>query len=509
MGNHLQMASQQHIRALLELNWSYRRIGRELGIRRETVARYDDRPGRGDSKPDNLIAGSEGQNRPNLIAGPQPMAGPYDEYIRKRLAKGLTAQRIWQDLRAEYDYGHGYLTVQRYVRRLKRERPEVADVMEHPAGEEAQVDYFKAPCPTMNPLTGRYGRPWVFRMTMSCTKHGYEEALWGQDRPGFLRAHEHAFEFFGGVPKVIRHDNLKAAVVRACLYDPDVSEIYEAFAQHWGFVGLPSRPYHPEENGVAENSGGYVKHNALKGRRFDSLDELNEFLKKWNRTIACLRIHGTTRKQVLAHFLEVEKPALQPLPHARFELFEVGTRSVHPDGYVEVDAAYYTAPHNLVGQVVKVHWDERLLRIYHQGQAVRVHLKQHRPGVYTTNPEDRPAHKPARQEAYQEMLLAKAERIGGKALAWAQAAVEERDVRAYRLLQGVISLTRSHPKERVDWACGVALESRAFRYRTVRRLAEQAETNAPKPRLVLTHEHELIRPLDQYALLASTNGGTR
>jgi len=61
----------------------------------------------------------------------------------------------------------------------------------------------------------------------------------------------------------------------------------------------------------------------------------------------------------------------------------------------------------------------------------------------------------------------------------------------------------------VAWPCGVALESRAFRYRTVRRLAEQAETNAPKPRLVLTHEHELIRPLDQYALLASTNGGTR
>ncbi len=188
-------------------------------------------------------------------------------------------------------------------------------------------------------------------------------------------------------------------------------------------------------------------------------------------------------------------------------MFEVGSRSVHPDGYVEVDSAYYTAPHNLVGQVVKVHWDERLLRIYHQGQAVRVHLKQHRPGVYTTNPEDRPAHKPARQEAYQEMLLAKVERIGPRALAWAKEAVEERDVRAYRLLQGVISLTRAHPKERVDWACGIALESRAFRYRTIRRFAERAEIEMPQTRLALTHEHELIRPLGQYAELAANNGG--
>ena len=80
--------------------------------------------------------------------------------------------------------------------------------------------------------------------------------MWTQERDGFLRAHEHAFVRLGGVPKTIRHDNLKAAVVRACLYDPDVSEVYAAFGTHWGFVPLPSRPRHPEENGVAERSGG-------------------------------------------------------------------------------------------------------------------------------------------------------------------------------------------------------------------------------------------------------------
>ncbi|MGH7687332.1 MAG: IS21 family transposase [Candidatus Dormibacteria bacterium] len=383
----------------------------------------------------------------------------------------------------------------------------MADVMEHPPGEEAQVDYFKSPAPTLNSATGRWGRPWVFRMTLSCSKHGYEEAIWGQHRAGFLHAHEHAFDEFGGVPRVVRHDNLKAAVVRACLYDPDVSEVYEAFAQHWGFVALPGRPYHPEEQGVAENSGGYVKQNALKGRRFDSLEALNEFLRHWNRTIAQLRIHGTTRKQVLTHFREVEQPLLQPVAPTPFELFESGTRIVHLDGFVEVDAAYYTAPHHLLGQAVKVHWDERLVRIYHQGRMVRVHVKQHRPGSWSTNPEDRPAHKPARQAAYQELLLSKAAHIGARTLTWATAAIEERDVRAYRLLQGVIGLTRSHPKERVDWACGVALDSRAFRYRTVRRLVEQAAERTTLMRPALTQEHALIRPLGQYALLTVTNGG--
>jgi len=90
-------------------------------------------------------------------------------------------------------------------------------------------------------------------MTLSCSKHGYEEPLWTQERDGFLRAHEHAFVRLGGIPKVIRHDNLKAAVVRACLYDPDVSEVYAAFGKHWGFVPLPSRPRHPQEKAYASN----------------------------------------------------------------------------------------------------------------------------------------------------------------------------------------------------------------------------------------------------------------
>jgi len=446
------------------------------------------------------------QNQPNPITGPESTAAKHHDLIVKALERGLSAQRIWQDLVEEQAYPGGYQTVLRYVRRLKRLRPEVADHLEHTPGEEAQVDFFRSPALVLD-LNGRWRRPWVFRMTLSCSKHGYEEGFWSQARGEFLRAHEHSFLEFGGVPRVVRHDNLKAAVVRACLYDPELSEVYEAFARHWGFVALPSRPRHPQEQGVQERSGGYVKHNALKGRRFQSLEEMNEFLSRWNRRIAQLRIHGSTRRQVLTHFLEVERPALQPVAEERFQLFEVGTRVVHPDGYVEVEAAFYTAPHHLVGQRVRVRWDERLLRIYHQGQEVRVHLKQSTPGAYLTNPEDRPAHKPARQEAYQAGLLVRAEYVGGHALAWARAAIEERDVRAYRLLQGMLSLTRRYPRERVDEACALALKARAFRYRTLRRLVEQSAQRTPDPVRRLTQEHELIRPLREYAVVTASPGG--
>jgi hypothetical protein len=170
---------------------------------------------------------------------------------------------------------------------------------------------------------------------------------------------------------------------------------------------------------------------------------------------------------------------------------------VHPDGYVEVDRAYYSVPHRLLGDAVRVYRDDRLVRIYHQGQCVGVYTKAPA-GSFNSLDEHRPAHKPARQQAYQENLLAKAEHIGPRALTWAKAAVEERDVRAYRLLQGMISLTRKHPRERVDWACGVALEHHLFRHKSLRRLVEQAAARLPVP-LSLIQSHEIIRDLSEYS----------
>lgn len=505
MGNYLKVVDRQRVLALLELGWGYRRIERETGVRRETIAKYDPRrrpkaanPTAGSDETVVGQGGGDGQKRPNPIPGPPSACEPHRAEIEALLKKGLSAQRIWQDLCAEHGFEHGYESVKRFVRGIRGRRPEVADVMEHPPGKEAQVDYFKSPAPVFNEATGKWGRPWIFRMTLSCSRHGHEEPMWQQRRDGFLRAHENAFVSFGGVPEVVRHDNLKAAVVRACLYDPDVSQVYAAFAQHWGFVPLPSRPRHPEENGIEERSGGYVKHNGLKGKRFDSIAKLATHLQHWNRTIAQLRIHGTTRRQVIAHFLEVDKPALRPLPAERFSLFEAGSRVVHNDGHVEVGAAFYSVPHMLVGRDVRVHWDQQLVRVYADGAAVAVHTRRDA-GTWSTRPEHRPAHKPARQEAYEIHQLARMERIGPRAAAWAREAVQERDVRAYRLLQGVIALTRQHPRERVDWVCGTALERRCFRYQALKRLADEAAARDQQPALI--QHHEVIRTLAEYAMV--------
>jgi len=304
MANYLQMPKKQHVLALLELGWSYRRIQRETGVHRETVREYD-RVHR--ANPAKTFAGSAANPAKTFLGSGRPprfAAAPYRTTIAEKLDAGLTLQRIWQDLVEEFGYGASYESVKRFVRILAPTRRAVG-VFHCAPGAEAQVDFFRG-APTLDPRTGEWRRPWVFRMTLGHSRHGYEEAVWDQKLETFLRLHERAFRDLGGVPAVVRHDNMKVAVVRACVYDPDSHEVYLAFARHWGFTPLPTQPRRPQENGKQERSGGYVKDNALKGRRFESLEAHNAHLRHWNRTIARLRIHGTTRRQVWTHFVEVE-----------------------------------------------------------------------------------------------------------------------------------------------------------------------------------------------------------
>jgi Mu transposase, C-terminal domain len=331
-------------------------------------------------------------------------------------------------------------------------------------------------------------------MTLGHSRHGYEEAVWDQKLETFLRLHERAFRDVGGVPLVIRHDNLKAAVVRACFYDPDSHDVYLAFAAHWGFTSLPTQPRSPQENGKQERSGGYVKGNALKGRRFDSLDAHNAFLRHWNRTIARLRIHGTTRRQVWTHFLEVEQKALQPLASDAFPFFTSGERTVHTDGHIEVSGAFYPVPLALLGQKVRVRAEASLVRVFHRDTLVAVHARV-AAGVFA--PRAGEAEASTRQQAYVDRLVGQCARVGPALEQWAQAALLARGVCAIRLIQGVLGLTRRHPRERVLAAVSEAHTRQHFRYQTIRQLVERTPTQSAP---TLRTEDPAIRPMTQYTL---------
>ena len=225
----------------------------------------------------------------------------------------------------------------------------------------------------------------LFRIVLSCSRKAYSEVVYRQSTEEFLRCLENAFRHFGGVPKTLVPDNLKAAVLQADWYDPELNPKLLAFCQHYGTVCLPTKPRTPRHKGKVERGVGYAQSNAIKGRTFTSLTEQNAFLAEWEATVADKRIHGTTRKQVGPFFAEVEKPALLPLPLERFPFFHEAQRIVNRDGHVEVAKAYYSAPPEFVGRKIWARWDGRVVRLFDQQlKQLAIHA-QHEPGRFATD----------------------------------------------------------------------------------------------------------------------------
>lgn len=498
MGNVLKMEKQVLIQQLIALGWSYRRIQAETGIHRETVSKYD--PRRKESKPDiskPAKVPTDSTNCPPIISISRSHAAIHDKVIREKLSKGLHAKRIYQDIVMEYDYPHSYDSVKRYIRSVRKKSSKVYARIHTPPGHEAQVDFGQG-APTLK--NGRYVKPWLFKMVLSFSRHSYEEVVWHQDVETFIRCHENAFANFGGVPELVRLDNLKSGVLRANLYEPVLNPNYEAFAKHADFAPLPCLPRKPEHKGKVESGIGYTQDNALKGLKFESLDAQNAHLRQWNKTWARTRIHGTTKKQVWALFVESERHVLKPLPEETFQFFKISSRTVHPDGHIEVDKAYYSVPHLYVGQRIIVHHNHLWVKAFVKNERIAFHRKTS-PGRFKTERDHLPQNKSITAEEYKHYLLRQTRKIGPECLKWATLALKTRNQLAFRAIQGVIRLTAKYNHETINRACSEAVRMGRLRYHTVKLLCDdnlQTYEYGQGIQTELLQEHDIIRSMDDY-----------
>jgi hypothetical protein len=209
---------------------------------------------------------------------------------------------------------------------------------------------------------------------------------------------------------VVVLDNLREGVVSADFYEPRLNPLFKDLLDHYGVTALPCRVANPDRKGKVESGVGHAQKTPLKGKRFESLEEAQTYLHNWETHWADTRIHGTTKRQVAAMFTE-EKPALLPLPVEPFRYYQYGERTVHLDGCVEVEAAYYSVPPGWIGQGVRVQWDQLHVRILDPKtyQLLREHLRGPR-GRHRINPEDNPKKMPQTTAQLLRVLLASAHR---------------------------------------------------------------------------------------------------
>lgn len=506
MANRLKVAKLSSIHELHSQGWSERRIARELGVSRGAVSRHlraasnraiaptGSCASNETTAPPGSASHSEPSNRATAPTGSQSLCAAYHEQILEKLKLGLSAQRIFQDLVAEHGFEGKYWSVRRYVARLSSATPLPYRRMEVEPGAEAQIDFGKGA--SIVGEDGRKRRTHVLRVVLSHSRKAYSEAVFRQTADELIRSLENAFHHFGGVPKTLVPDNLKAAVLRADWYDPDVNPKLQSFCEHYGTVLLPTKPRMARHKGKVERGVGYVQDNALKGRVFKSLEEQNDYLLEWETTTADTRIHGTTRKQVAKVFQEHERDALQPLPRDRFPCFQEAQRKVSRDGHVAVAKSYYSVPPEYLGHTVWVRWDLRLVRIFDdQMQLISTHAARPE-GAFSTHPEHLASEKISGVEQGMDWLLDKTEFIGPKTHSWALGCVAHRGVQATRVLQGLLSLTRKYRSWQIEAACGTAHANACYRLKSIRRLIERAESQ--QQHFEFLEEHPLIRNLATY-----------
>lgn len=496
--NQLIVSLQQSIVTLTAKGWSARKIARELDVDRETVRRYRPAP---DSKPAIAPAGSmdTADSKPAIVpagskAGRTSQCAPLSAVIEQAVLAGLSAQRIYQDLVAGHAFSGGYDSVKRFVRQLARQSEPPFRRMECAPGQELQVDFGLGAWVMEE---GKRRRPHLFRAVLSHSRKAYSEVVWRQTSESFLRCLENAFRHYGGVTATVVIDNLKAGVIRADWYDPELNPKLEEFAQHYGTAILPTKPAMPRHKGKVESGVKYAQNNAVKGRTFDSLTAQNTHLADWERSVADTRIHGTTRRQVGKIFETVERPALQPLPAGLFPVFEEALRRVHRDGYVEFKKAYYSAPPEYVARQVWVRQETRLLRVYNtRREQIALHALAE-PGKFTTDPAHLHSRKRHIIERGEDYLLDRCRMIGPLTGTWAEAMHQARGPQSLRVMQGLLQLAEKHPAAQLEKATRLATHHGTWRLRDLKRLLALPGNVV---QLDFLETHPLIRSLEAYRI---------
>jgi transposase len=518
MSNVLSEEKKQQVIALGKLGWPLRRIEQATGVRRETASAYLKSAGvvvslpgwgrRAPAKPaiqvtpdsaakpamvtsDFVGPFSEKQGAPSDPSPPSAsVCEAHRELIEQDLARGRNGKAIWQDLVSDHGFAGGYQAVKRFVRKLRGSRlPEAAGIILTAMGEEAQVDYGSGPM-VRDPQSSKYRRTRLFVLTLGYSRKSVRLLTWRSSARIWAELHEKAFRRLGGCARVVVLDNLKEGVLVPDLYDPTVNPLFRDVLAHYGVVALPCRIQDPDRKGKVESGIGHTQKTPLKGMRFESLEEAQMYLDRWEQRWADTRIHGTTKRQVAAMFTE-EKPHLLPLPLEPFRYYQYGERVVHLDGCVEVEAAYYSLPPGWIGRPVKVQWDELHVRILHPNtnQLLREHLRQKR-GGYRIQEEDHPKKMPLSTT----QLLRRTEHAGAQIGKLCQLIYQRQAETGIRRILGMLSLIKKYGAAAVEEACATALDVGVHEYRFVRRYLERR----PHPQMFLRQIDPLIRGLTEY-----------
>ncbi len=348
----------------------------------------------------------------------------------------------------------------------------------HVGGDKLFVDYAGDTVPVIvDRLTGEMRQAQIFVAVLGASNFTYAEATWTQGLSDWIGAHTRAFATIGGVPRLLVPDNAKVAVIKACLYEPQVNRTYAEMAAHYGTAVLPTRPGRPRDKAKVEVAVLVVERwilARLRHRRFYSLAELNaaiaKLLKRLNEEKPLRRL-GRTRRQLLE---ELDRPELKPLPIDPYIFAQWRVCRVGIDYHVEVDKHFYSVPYRFARAEVEVRLTSRTVEIFVKGERIAVHQRSSGNGKHTTITD----HMPSSHRRYADWTIGRIRRdaavVGPATAALCDLILEHRPhpEQGFRSCLGILRLARPFGVARLEAAAARAIEVGALTYGSVRSILD-------------------------------------
>lgn len=491
----LEVHMQTTIKTLFEKGYNKTQIAGMLDIDRKTVRK--------------VIQSQENGHEEVLRKEYASQFDPYKDYILAKMEKGLTIKRIYEDLSRDYGIIGTYSGVRHYVQKHRTPKQDVFMVLHSLPGEEAQVDF--GYIGTLN-VGGKRKKAWVFIMVLSYSRYMFVKITLDQSVKTFIMCHTEAFRYFNGVPKVVKIDNLKAAVITADFYEPLMQRTYAEFAKHYGFLPEPCRVYTPTDKGKVEAAVKYVKDNCFKGRDFADMEEAEKFLSDWLETTANRRVHGSTRKVPAIEFNEKEANMLSELPITSFTMSASDTAIVDTQCHISYQANHYSVPYQYINCKVDVIEINNLLKICFKGKEIALHpLETKKKGEYITDKSHYPSSKNISHAEILSSIKPKMYAIGNGAAEFFERHVERTTANlqsSTRSLNGILKLKKRYPDEVINQACLRACHYDNIAYQTVKTICEKGLDALPISEVRNDSEAEglvksKVRDLNEYRRIAA------
>ena len=421
--------------------------------------------------------------------------------------KGVTRMLLWEEYLEECPDGYSYSQFCERYRKWRKTTEKTTMRKPKKAGEEVEVDYAGLTVPVTNPKTGETHKMQIFVGVLGASGYIYCEAHRSQNLPNWVRAHVHMFEFYGGVPKIVRPDNLKAGVTKPCFYEPDINPTYHELAQHYNLAVIPTRVAKPKDKGLVENAVQQVERwvlAPLRKQRFFSLHELNQALRKRLKWLndRCLSYQDHSRKSL---FEANEKEALQALPPHPFEFLEVKPAKVNIDYHVTFKNHHYSVPHTYVHQAVEIRASERLVEIFPLGRKtptdrIACHVRCDNQLGYSTQASHMPDNHRWKLEWSPDRFASWARKTGPQTEAFIRKLLTTRQhpEQSYIACLGVLNLAKKHHPNTLEAACQLALDHDLISYRAIKNLLTTKKDMLESGEKVDSQTHEHIRGQNYY-----------